>query len=100
MDAVPRLHPETGIQRVGGRLLAAGAPNALHTFEDAQGQVSEVAERIVELSDGQRTVAQIVEQLCREFEVSAEVCAKDARAFVELLVERQVLILAGSSNKA
>ena len=44
MDAVPRLHPETGIQRVGGRLLAAGPPNALHTFYDEAGEPSEVAE--------------------------------------------------------
>ena len=93
MDAVPRLHPETGIQRVGGRLLAAGPPDALHTFEHESGDASEVAERIVELADGQRTVAQIVEHLCAEFDVPPELCARDTQAFVELLVQRQVLIL-------
>jgi pyrroloquinoline quinone biosynthesis protein D len=91
---VPRLHPEVGIQRVGGRLMAAGPDDTLHTFEDDSGEVSEVAERIVELSsDGFLTVSQIVDVLCDEFEVTREVCTADTEAFVRLLVDRKVLIL-------
>lgn len=93
MSQVPRVHPDVGVQRVGGRLMAAGPGDDLHTFEDERGEVSEVAERIVELCDGKRTVAQIVETLCGEFEVDKATCAADVRAFVELLVEKQVLIL-------
>jgi pyrroloquinoline quinone biosynthesis protein D len=93
MEAVPRLHPDTGVQRIGGRLLAAGPPNALHTFEEESGQPSEVAERIVELADGSRSVAQIVEVLCDEFDVARERCAQDTEAFIQLLVERQILVL-------
>jgi Coenzyme PQQ synthesis protein D (PqqD) len=91
LSAIPRLHPETGVERVGDRLLAAGPDDALHTFEDERGERSEVAERIVELSDGRRTVADIVDVLCREFDVAREVCAADTRAFLELLVSKKVL---------
>jgi hypothetical protein len=92
MDGVPRVHPETGVQRVGGRLLAAGPDDHLHTFEDGEG-VSEVAERIVELADGKRTLAQIVDVLVEEFEVDRDVCAADTVEFVRVLVEKKVLVL-------
>jgi Coenzyme PQQ synthesis protein D (PqqD) len=78
---------------VMGSLMAAGPDNLLHTFEDEQGQVSEVAERIVELVDGRRTVADIVAVLCEEFEVEPEACRADTVAFVSLLVEKKVLVL-------
>lgn len=94
LDQVPRVHPETGVQRVGGRLMAASPDDQLHTFEDeATGEVSEVAERIVDLADGNRTVSQIVDAICEEFEVTREVCEADTVAFVKLLVDRKVLIL-------
>lgn len=93
LRAVPRLHPEAGLQRVSGKLLAAGPDELLHTFEDEQGRVSEVAERILELVDGRRTVADIVAVLCDEFEVEPEVCRADTAAFVSLLVEKKVLVL-------
>ncbi len=94
MKRVPRVHPETGVQRVGGRLMAASPDDCLHTFEEAGGEVSEVAERIVELCDGQRTLSDIVDVLCSEFDVPREVCAADTLSFVRLLVERQVLVIA------
>ncbi len=92
LDEVTRLNPDVGVQRVRGRLLAAGPEDVLHSFEDDQGQVSEVAERIVELVDGRRTVGEIVDALCAEFEVPREVCAADAQRFVELLLERKILL--------
>ncbi|HYI03167.1 PqqD family protein [Hyalangium sp.] len=93
LGAVPRLHPEAGLQRVSGKLMAAGPDDFLHRFEDAQGQVSEVAERLLELVDGRRTVADIVAVLCDEFEVEPEACRQDTAAFVRLLVEKKVLVL-------
>ncbi|WP_224364291.1 PqqD family protein [Hyalangium versicolor] len=93
LSAVPRLHPEAGVQRVAGKLMAAGPDDFMHRFEDEQGQVSAVAERIVELVDGRRTVADIVTVLCQEFEVEPEVCREDTLSFVRLLVEKKVLVL-------
>ncbi|MCY1081380.1 PqqD family protein [Archangium lansingense] len=93
MDAVPRLHPEAGLQRVGDRMLAVGPDDTLHTFEDEGGEVSEVAERILELVDGCRTVGDIVAVLCEEFEVEPAQCREDTVFFVRLLVEKKVLVL-------
>ncbi|QRK13139.1 PqqD family protein [Archangium violaceum] len=93
MDAVPRLHPDAGIQRVGDRMLAVGLDDTLHTFEDEDGQVSEVAERILELVDGWRTVSGIVAALCDEFDVEPAVCREDTVTFVRLLVDKKVLVL-------
>lgn len=92
-DRRPRPHRETGIQRVGDRLLAASPDDRLHTFEDEAGQRSEVAERIVELCDGTRTVRQIADALGDEFEVEKGRCAADTLQFVRLLIERKVLEL-------
>lgn len=92
MSAVPRLHPAAAVQRVRGQLVVLGPGEVLHTFED-EGETSEVAERIVELVDGRRTVADIAGLLCEEFEVEPAVCREDTARFVALLVERQVLVL-------
>jgi Coenzyme PQQ synthesis protein D (PqqD) len=89
---VPRLHPGSGVVRVGGRLMATSEDAAVHSFEERDGTVSEVAERIVQLVDGCRTVEQIVNVLCEEFEVGREACTADTVAFLRLLAERKVLI--------
>jgi pyrroloquinoline quinone biosynthesis protein D len=91
LRARPQLHPDMGLERVAGRLMAAGASDVLHLFEDDAGERSEVAERIVELSDGQRTVSGIVDALCDEFEVAREVCEADTVAFVSALVDLEIL---------
>lgn len=92
LTRVPRLHPGTGVVRVGGRLMATSEDAAVHSFEEGDGTVSEVAERIVELVDGSRTVEQIVDALCDEFEVGREACTADTLAFLRVLAERKVLI--------
>ncbi|MHB8877809.1 MAG: PqqD family protein [Myxococcaceae bacterium] len=93
MNGVPRVNPEAAVQRVGDRLLAVGPDDCLHAFEDEAGQVSEVAERIVELSDGARTVSQIAAVIHDEFEVELDVAQTDVEKFVQLLVEKKVLVL-------
>jgi pyrroloquinoline quinone biosynthesis protein D len=86
------LHPGSGVVRVGGRLMATSEDSAVHSFEDRDGTVSEVGERIIELVDGSRTVQGIVDVLCEEFEVGREACTADTVAFLQLLAERKVLI--------
>ena len=88
--SVVRVHPETGAQRVGGRWAAASPDGGWHTFEDEAG-VSEVGERIMDLIDGRRSVADIVAVLCEEFEVDRSTCEKETLAFVAKLVEKKVL---------
>ena len=91
LDWVPHVHPETGVQRVGGKWVAATPDDALHYFEEGDGRVSEVGSRIIELCDGVRTVGQIVDTLCEEFEVGRDECEREVLRFVDLLVEKKVL---------
>ncbi len=87
-----RIHANAGVQRVGDRLLAVGPGDLLHVFEDEAGEPSPVAERIIELADGTRTLETIAQTLCAEFEVDPQICVSDILAFAKLLVERKLLI--------
>ncbi len=93
MEAVPKPHPDAAVQKVAGRWMAATVDDALHTFEEKDGSVSEVGERIVALVDGARTVGQIVDVLMGEFDVERAVCEADTRDFIGLLVAKHVLVL-------
>ena len=92
------------MQKVGGRLLAAGPGEMLHVFvegpeeQGGEGQPSLVAERILALVDGKRSVAEIAQTLCAEFEVDLETCAQDTAEFVRLLVDRKLLVLRGGQQ--
>lgn len=88
---VPRVHPETGVQQVKGRWMAASPDDALHTFEGEKGEVSEVGERIISLVDGRRTVGEIVAVLQSEFEVAQSECEQQTVQFLEILVQKKVL---------
>lgn len=90
---VPKVHGETALQKVGGRWVAATPDEQLHSFEEDGGEVSEVGERIVELIDGRRSVADIVAVLVEEFEVDQQVAEVDTVEFIGLLVAKQVLAL-------
>jgi hypothetical protein len=90
LASVLEIHPDTGAQRVGGRWAAASPDGGWHTFEDGQG-VSEVGERIMDLIDGKRSVADIVDVLCEEFDVERPTCAAETVTFLKLLIDKQVL---------
>jgi len=96
----PRLNPEIALERVAGRLMAAGNSDVLHLFEEPTGERSEVGERIVELCNGTRSVSEVVSALCDEFEVDADTCRADTMAFVELLISRQILTLDATPSRA
>jgi pyrroloquinoline quinone biosynthesis protein D len=97
LASVPRVHVEATLSKVGGQWMAAtadaGLHTTLHTFEGPEG-VSEVGERIVELIDGKRSVAGMVEVLLQEFEVSREVAEADTLEFITELFRKKVLELA------
>jgi hypothetical protein len=91
LSDVPRVHSDTALQKVGGRWVAATPDDQLHSFEGADGVVSEVGERIVELIDGKRSVEEIVQALLNEFEVPRQVAESDTLDFIGLLAEKHVL---------
>ncbi|PZR18496.1 MAG: PqqD family protein [Archangium gephyra] len=93
LNVVPKVHDETALQRVGGRWVAATPDERLHSFEAGDGAVSEVAERIVELIDGRRSIADIVQVLVSEFDVDDAVAQRDTLDFIGLLADKQVLVL-------
>jgi Coenzyme PQQ synthesis protein D (PqqD) len=93
-DLYPAPHPDAGFERVDGRLMVASLDDMLHRFVEDDESPSYTAERIVELSDGTRTVRQIAAQIAEEFEGAApEAIAADVRSFVSQLVEGGVLVL-------
>lgn len=93
LSAVPRVHPEAAVHRIGGKLMAATDDDRTHTFDGADGAPSAVAERIVELADGQRTVAQIAAELVSEFEVDRMTAERDTIEFLEVLIQKHVMVV-------
>ncbi len=83
---------------MGGRLLAAGPGEKLHIFEDNEGQPSPVAERILDLVDGKRSIRDIAYALHLEFEVDLEVCARDTAEFIQKLVGQRLLVFVGAGG--
>jgi pyrroloquinoline quinone biosynthesis protein D len=95
LDLYPAPHPHTGIERVGERLLAASPDDHLHSFVESDESPSFTAERIVELSDGSRTVRQIARAIAQEFEGAPALpeVEGEVAAFVESLITKLVLVL-------
>jgi hypothetical protein len=95
LDLFPAPHPQAGIERVGGRLLAVSNDDHLHSFVEDGDAPSHTAERIVELSDGKRSVRQIAAALRDEFDHAPplDVVEADVASFVETLVAKHVLVV-------
>jgi len=55
--------------------------------------LNQVGGRIWELADGTRTVAEIAKVIVDEYEVTEEQALADVQAFIEKLMEKQVLVL-------
>ncbi|MBS2026787.1 MAG: PqqD family peptide modification chaperone [Deltaproteobacteria bacterium] len=74
--------------------MAASPDDHLHHFVEEDESPSHTAERVVELADGSRTVAQIASTIVEEFEgATLEQVQDDVRAFVGAMVAKQVLVL-------
>ena len=62
----------------------------------ARGQVkvlNEVGARLWALVDGSRTVREIIELICQEYHVEASQAETDTCQFIQLLVDRELIIL-------
>ncbi len=93
LSSVPRVHGEAALQKVGGRYVAATADEHLHSFEHSDGTVSGVAERILSLIDGHRSVRQLIAVLVEEYDAPHETVQQDALRFIQLLADRAVVAL-------
>ena len=56
--------------------------------------LNSVGSRVWELIDGRRSVDEIVARIVAEFEVTAEVAARDVAAFVDQLLQKQLVTAA------
>lgn len=84
-DRVPRLAVGATLARVGGEWVGASAGRTLHSFDN------ETAQRIASLIDGKRTVGDLIEVLCSEFDVPPGRCAVEVEALL-LALERKGLL--------
>lgn len=83
----PQPHPQTA-----GRLIDGEAVVML--ADSAEIQVyNEVGSRIFELCSGERSIAQIAEQIVAEYNIERERAQSDVVEFVRELVANQVLVL-------
>ena len=86
------------MERVGGRWMVATPDDQLHYFvEDGGEEPSDVGDRILDLSDGTRTVREIAQAICGEFEVDQATALKDTLEFVGQLIDRKVLTSQGGA---
>ncbi|HEY3446664.1 MAG TPA: PqqD family protein [Myxococcales bacterium] len=80
------------MERVGGRWMVATPDDQLHYFVAEGGEEpSDVGDRIIDLADGKRTVREIAQVICSEFEVDEPTALRDTAEFVRQLIERKVL---------
>ena len=98
LSARPRRHPDLAWRNWGGQVVilapAGHQPAAPAEQEDgAQHDLNEVASRLWELSDGQRTVADLALALVSEFEVDPATAERDSADFVRELVLLQLLVV-------
>lgn len=76
--------------------MVATPDDQLHYFvDDGSEEPSAVGDRILDLSDGTRTVREIARVVCDEFEVDAECALRDTLDFIRQLMERKVLTSSG-----
>lgn len=72
--------------------MVATPDDQLHYFVAEGGEdPSDVGDRIIDLADGKRTVREIAQVICTEFEVDEPTALRDTAEFVGALVERKVL---------
>jgi len=79
---IPRQNPDTAARTIAeSTYVLDPETSALHTFD-------EVGERIWELCDGERSVADIVTVIVSEYDVDASRAQADAIEFLDELVEK------------
>jgi pyrroloquinoline quinone biosynthesis protein D len=85
-DSKPRLAPH--VRRQNDRV--TGAAMLLHP--EGAVELSDTADAIVQLCDGERTTGEIVSALAAEYEVEPDVLRGDVDACLEALIERSLIV--------
>ena len=84
-DACPRPSPGAVWREVEGEAVVVLPGKGQYKV------LNQVGARVWKLADGTRTVRQLAEAICAEYDVAAEVALRDVRAFIEALVTKGAL---------
>ena len=84
---VPTPHPQVAATVVDGQAVIVMADTGQVTV------LNDVGTRIWQLSDGQRSVGEIVQVIIAEYDVPAEVAWQDTQTFLDRLLEIQAIEL-------
>lgn len=87
LNKYPKPHPQTA-----GRVIDKEAVLILSDNSEVN-VLNPVGSRIFELADGTNTIAEIIEVICSEFEVSADEAKEDVTTFINQMEKRQVFVL-------
>jgi hypothetical protein len=89
----PQRNSSTVYRIIDGAALVVGAP------EGKLRTLNQVGTLIWQLADGQHTLEEIIERICREFEVDYSRAKQDVEAFVKELESKNMLVLTDSPAK-
>jgi hypothetical protein len=87
LNQYPKPHPQTA-----GRVIDREAVLILSESSEVN-VLNLVGSRIFELADGTNTIAEIIDAIVSEFDVSAEVAEEDVTNFIKQMEKRQVFVL-------
>jgi hypothetical protein len=84
---LPTPHPQVAATVVDGQAVIVMADSGQVTV------LNDVGTRIWQLSDGKRSIDEIVQAIMAEYEVTPDVAWQDAETFLTRLVEVQAIVL-------
>lgn len=87
VDQHPVPHPQVASRIVDGEALLVLADSGEVTV------LNGVGSRVWELVDGSRSVAQIVDSLVEEYEMTRDEVQQDVTSFIRELIENKILVL-------
>jgi hypothetical protein len=87
LDSIPKPNPN-----IAGRVVVDEAV-LVHPEKGKVQVLNEVGAMIWEFSDGSHTVAEIVAEVCRQFEVDQTTAQVDTLEFLADLVKREIITL-------
>ena len=104
LAARPRRHPDLAWRNWGGQvvILAPAGHDPAGPPEQADGaehDLNEVASRLWELSDGERTVSDLARAMADEFEVDPATAERDSAEFVRDLLRRKLLLIGAGDQR-
>lgn len=91
-EKYPKPHPQTAGRVIDGEAVLILSDNSEVNV------LNVVGSRIFELSDGTHKIADIIETISAEYEVSAEQAEEDTITFLQQMVNSQVMILSDTKE--